>query len=148
MLSLTGVKNLLNEVPNINYGGCGLSALAMYRWLKANNKLVGDESFVYLYTINDGTYNSNCEVLENKNKKKLGSASHIMLYHDGRVHDSISCEVKPRYKNQHKHLTEKHLVESLNYGYWNNAFYRGRYKDEIAKLFNIELNDVNEEFNN
>ena len=38
----------LNSIPNINRGGCGLSALAIYRWCKKNGIEVSDRPFVVL----------------------------------------------------------------------------------------------------
>lgn len=145
---LSNVKHILNSVPSINYGGCGLSALAMYRWLKDTDSLKGDEHFVYLYTRSDGNFETNCEVLDvNSKNQKLGSASHIMLYHNGMLHDSKGNSVNPFYVHKHENLTENQLIESLNNGFWNDSFNRKRFLPEISKALNINLGDVNPQNN-
>ena len=148
MDNLTQVQEFLSEIYTINWGGCGISALAMYRWLKDNNKLVGDERFVYLYVLSDTNYHTNESVLAKikfnpRRKKKLGSASHVMLYHNGQLHDSNGSFVPDRYIRKHDHISEKHLIESLNFGSWNCDFERETYIPSISTVLNVDLSDVN-----
>ena len=42
------VLNFLSNIPSINCGGCGISALAMYRWLKKHGKTTEETAFYYL----------------------------------------------------------------------------------------------------
>jgi phosphotransferase system glucose/maltose/N-acetylglucosamine-specific IIC component len=45
------VRDYLSGIPAISRGGCGVAALAMYLWLKKNNKLSDGFEFVLLYSI-------------------------------------------------------------------------------------------------
>ena len=47
-LDLESVLDVLNNIPAINQGGCGISALAIYRWCKKNGVSVSDNPFVVL----------------------------------------------------------------------------------------------------
>ena len=37
--TLKQVQKFLSNIPNINRGGCGISALALYRWLENNGNI-------------------------------------------------------------------------------------------------------------
>ena len=47
-IEIIQAQAFLNDIPSINIGGCGISALSLYRWLKKENELK-DVKFVYLY---------------------------------------------------------------------------------------------------
>lgn len=44
---LNSVQNFLNNIPNINYGGCGISALAMYLYSEKNFGIKPKIFFIY-----------------------------------------------------------------------------------------------------
>ena len=59
------VKEFLSNIDSINSGGCGLSALVMYRWLKKYNKL--SEGTKILFLDNDlNNHLNNKECMSNK----------------------------------------------------------------------------------
>lgn len=80
MKNLNDIKNELDCIPAINWGGCGLSALAMYRWLKDNDKLVGDEFFVFLYVDYDHNFETNDKILSKPRSRKKWGQHHISCY--------------------------------------------------------------------
>ena len=147
MKRLSTVKRRLDEIDSINYGGCGVSALSMFRWLKQNDKLVGDESFTFLYVYYDGSFSKNDAVLNKRSKGKLTSASHVMLYHNGKLHDSEGIGIKELYVKRHEKISEKLLLISLKNGAWNDDFERKEFLPIIEKKLGIDLSDVSLEHN-
>lgn len=140
---LNQVQKNLNTVWGINWGGCGISALAMYRWLKENDMLIGDESFTYLYISSDDTFHTNSSVLNEKdNNCKLGSASHIMLYHNGKNHDSKGSDIDYRYVRSHTGISEEQLLESIRFGLWNDGFGRENWIPVMEQMLNVNLSDI------
>lgn len=142
-----GIKHiqwLLNHVDNINDGGCGISALAMYRWLKKNKELAGDESFTFYYRgENDPFYIMNNNVLKkDKMDGRLNSAAHVMLFHNGRDIDSMGECPPMNYDIRHEKITEDLLLEAINYGDWNSDFNRKRSVNQIEIALKIDLSDV------
>ena len=145
--SLDEVKEYLNNIYGINQGGCGIAALAIYRWLRDNNQLVGDESFTFLYVSYDNCFQENSALLQNKSffspgRNKLSSCSHVMLFHNGEHHDSCGTTVSFHYVNRHEKLTENLLLESLNFGEWNNQFERDDNVPKISRKLKVDLSDV------
>lgn len=62
-LKLKQVLEYLNDIPRINHGGCGVSALATYRWLEQNygNR---DIEIIYCYKYyNKDRYDNNEKAL-------------------------------------------------------------------------------------
>lgn len=145
--TLLEAQRNLDDIYAINWGGCGISALAMYRWLKDNDMLVGDESFTYLYIPSDSSYENNTSVLEERNNNrdcngKLASASHIMLYHNGQHLDSRGDRIGYQYSMSHTGMSEEQLLESLNHGFWNDSFNRSLNVPKIEKMLKIKLSDI------
>lgn len=149
MNTIKDVQRWLDNISDINAGGCGISALAMYRWLKKNNQLAGDESFTYLYCDKDENFKVNSKVLTTKQlfslrrRKKMGSASHIMLFHNGVNIDSEGSHIQSRYGERHEGIVEKLLVESIQFGGWNSSFNREYFVPKIASKLGVDLSDVN-----
>lgn len=142
MKRLSTVKRRLDNIDSINHGGCGISALALYRWLKQNNKLVGDESFTFLYVFYASSFGKNDAILKKHNKNELTSCSHVMLFHNGKLHDSEGIGIKERYSRRHEKISEKLLLISLKNGTWNNCFDRNKSIPKIEKQLGIDLSDV------
>ncbi len=88
--SFKNVRKYLNSVEDINMGGCGISALAMYRWLKKNNKLPENTKFAFLYN-SKYDFTSNSEINKG-NKNGLPVAPyHAVLFHNRKY---IDCRGK------------------------------------------------------
>lgn len=142
MKTLETVQDILDSIDCINYGGCGISALAMFRWLQKNNMLTGDESFTYLYVDWDYTFFENDNVIKQNSTDKLKAASHIMLFHNGKLIDSEGSIVQPKYVNQHENISLDALMESINFTRWNSMFNREESIPIIEHELEIELSDV------
>ena len=79
------VQDFLSEIPNINLGGCGVSALSMYRWLEKNNEL-DNSKFIFLYN-NQEHYLNNSNVLKEGDGSPL-PPTHCCISHEGKFKDS------------------------------------------------------------
>ena len=141
--SFKKVRKFLSNVEYINCGGCGISALTMYRWLQQNNRLKGDEHFVYLYREWDKEYFvNNAKALENK-KLRPDACYHVVLFHKGKYIDCKEEHKPSDYKYVHFNIDEKFLKKSLkNKDAWNYAFDREYSIPFIEKNININLEDI------
>ncbi len=137
------VRMRLNRIDNINVGGCAISALAMYRWLKKHNQLLHDTKVCYLHSMLDyASYMNNCAVVKT-NEGVLDTCNHAVLFHNGKYYDSKGiCSVKyfdiVRINNIDK------VVDSINinqYG-WNKRFERRKMLPKIEELVGVELFDI------
>jgi len=145
MKTFKKVREALDSIDNINYGGCGISALSMYRWLKDNNKLSGDESFTFLYAGWDYTFTENEAILNTNSNNcgnKLKAASHIMLFHKGKLYDSEGKTVQSKYINKHEKISVETLLETINYSHWNSSFDREESIPLIEEQLGIDLSDI------
>jgi hypothetical protein len=139
--TLQEVQDYLHYLPFVNFGGCGLSALAMYRWLKKHNMTSGRTNF---YFLNDtaSLHSNNKRCLAGKNDRLPCACGHVVLRHKGVY---IDCHgeydiTKYRYKLK---IKEKFLVEALNnLSAWNSNFPRKLAAPRIEKKLNISLADV------
>ena len=140
--TLKEVRNWLDDIDGINAGGCGLAALAMFRWLQKEQKLMGNESFTYLYQSKDYFYTSNSTYLKDKSIGHFNSCCHIMFCYEGINYDSNSNRISDSYPVKHEGITESLLVEALNFGGWNCEFNRRYYLPIIEERLDIDLSDV------
>jgi len=135
------VRKFLNSIEDINAGGCGVSALAMYRWLKDNNQL-DDTKIVLMYdSFEKQEYLNNKKVLRQKNGVPI-APSHCCIYQDGEFVDSTEKLKISEYKwfqiiNEEDFL-KKVIVDGQ---YWNAMFDRKNIKIIEDKL-NIDLSDI------
>ncbi|MFA5152662.1 MAG: hypothetical protein WC554_08900 [Clostridia bacterium] len=79
--SLDEVMSALNSISCINSGGCGISALAMYLWLKKNKQISPTILFCYEGWCSN-IYNNNCK------DEKLLVPNHVMLLYKRQKIDS------------------------------------------------------------
>ena len=147
METLLDVKEFLNDVDNINCGGCGVAALSMYRWMEKNNMLKGNESFTFLYVCGEGDffYDNNEKYFQGK-KPQIIAPAHVVLNIDGEYIDTTSRSMERfqyRYPRKHENVTEEELLKSLNDPHWNESFERDCEVPFIADGLGIDLSDVN-----
>lgn len=122
------VQDFLNELPAINYGGCGLSAYAMFLWLQKNNMLTEDTQIVFLhYSYSERDFQTN----QSFYLQGIGNPvapEHVVIYRNGKYIDSTG--VYQRVNEYSFKLAvsldkaENFLVNSLNDDNWNSWFDR------------------------
>lgn len=137
--TFTEVRRYLNAVPHINNGGCGVSALAMYRWLHKNNQL-DNTKFVFLYN-DESTFKNNSQALHNK-LCTVEAPTHVVLLHKGKF---IDCEKEVNLSEWGEFIQvvdESELLErGLDEGDWNEAFNRN-YIPKIERKLKVDLSDI------
>jgi len=136
------VQEFLGNITWINAGGCGVAALAMYRWLKKNNKLSKDTAFVYLD--NDKWMHENNKKALETNDVEPTSCSHVALQHAKRYVDAEG-EVNIRFRFQYKLRIESEafvLASVNNINVWNPRFNRIQLVPFIAEQLGIDLSDI------
>jgi hypothetical protein len=141
------VQRAINEVPNINLGGCGIAALAMARWIKKNNS----NFMTYLFVMghNDSeSFKLNSEVLANATKLEPTSATHVgLIMYDymtdtQRIVDCNTVYNMLSYDYVNTFHDEDLLIRAINrIDHWNPAFSR-RHVATIARVLDIDLSDI------
>jgi len=129
-------RKFLNSIGTINYGGCGVSALALYDSAKREGL---KPKIVYLYF---AFFESKSMLNNNKFKegkrKTADACSHILVKIGNRLYDSsgvIGKSMLYMYKLDEE-ITREHLVSSINNkGVWNETFDRERWIPHIQKYF-------------
>ena len=140
MESLTDVCEYLDSIPGINQGGCAISMLAMYRWLKKEGKLQGDEAFVYMFRDADDTLKFLKAIKEGKTPP---SCMHACLYTGGKYIDSTGeIPYEQYFTVKLAPEVEGSIVNSINeIENWNPYFYRDNIIN-IENTLNVCLEDV------
>jgi hypothetical protein len=143
-LTFSDVQKNLKSIITIHLGGCGISAIAMYRWLKKNNQLPTDTKFVFFSDKFDYQHNYRC--LKN-NKGTPNSCYHIGLYYKKKYIDCKGMIDKKSVNFSLKKLKikdESFVISALNNIYqWNTAFKREKHIPEIEEQLNVDLSDIN-----
>ena len=140
------VKEFLSNIDYINSGGCGLSALVMYRWLKKYDKLTEDIKIIFLDN-DEYNYKNNKECMTNK-QGTLKAPSHIVMLVDSFHIDcaGVQYNVAQRY-DYILEVEEDYLVNSLNnLSTWNNMFDRNEAISVIENDLHIDLSDIDKKF--
>lgn len=137
------VQNFLSSINNINYGGCGIAVIAMYRWLKKNNQLGINVYFYYLYDrLSKNRYDNNYKALCNENLKP-DTCAHAVLYYNGQFIDCNGVHDVTNYDLMQKISNENFILKSINnYSEWNSKFYRNVEVKRIQKALNIKMSDI------
>lgn len=153
--TLDDVTKYLNDIPFINSGGCGVSALAIARWLHKNNVRLNIQ-FIMGYDGPDGFVRNSQQVFNNAvpDKSKINrdqepvAPSHcgvIFNLMDGRGTQMVDCEKRfdiLHYNYSHSFYDESILLKSVNNIItWNDCFSR-KYVKKIAKTLQINLSDI------
>lgn len=135
------VQEYLNEIDCINYGGCGLSAYAMFLWLQKNNMLTEDTQIVFLhhsYSERDFQTNQSFYLQGVGNPV---APEHVVIYRNGKYIDSSGVYTRA---NEYSfklavslEKAENFLVNSLNDDNWNSWFDRPCVAPMIEKELGI-----------
>lgn len=141
------VLECLNSIPYLNSGGCGISALAIYRWCKANNVSVSDRPFVFLWREYDGDVaQENDARLFNGEIDRVEAPSHVAIELADGLYDSAGRESSVLFEYctcaQSYKLDEDELLNVINRTEeWNPTFRRSNVR-KIEYALGIDLSDV------
>lgn len=140
MKTFNELRNYLFSIPNIHDGGCGISALFMYKWVKQNMP-AADVRFVYLYHSCSEAYTHNDSILKNNSAENPTSCSHACIVLGDEYMD---CEklVRPGdFTFVHNIDNEEFILKSLrNRSKWNDWFSRDLYLPIMEQVIGIKLN--------
>lgn len=144
MNSLKEVQKFLNKIPNINHGGCGLSALAMHKWLKEYKEI--DSKFIFLYG-NDivGRIISkiNYFCVQEGNFKDSDGPYHVMLKVKDKIIDSAGEDNINSYELvQDLDINEETMIKFLNNFKVSSQFDWKKWIPIIEFELDIQLNDL------
>jgi len=148
--TLEEVFNYLSWIPRINRGGCGISALAIYRWLEKENLLIKNPvlkwkntKFVFLYdNCHRFVLDNNRIAVKDHNTDPI-APNHAVLFHMGEYIDSDGIVDVSGFKWM-QNITEEEFVIRANNSldYWNPDFNRNKYLKVISKKLGIDLSDI------
>jgi hypothetical protein len=145
MKDLNEVLKFLNEIPNINAGGCGISALTVYKWLKKNNSLSDDFAIIYLHYWDDGDAELNSKFLSGKSEEAT-ACSHAIFRYNGKLYDSDGLHnIGARAVRQvtiDAEQIDRFMEASLTADNWNPRFIRAQAIPLISKKVGVELDLV------
>lgn len=143
MKNLSDVLCILNNIPFINRGGCGISALALYRWLKKNRVKVSHSPFVVLCEDEYELMHNNA-ACENGDVDEI-IISHVVIEFHGGLYDSEGRNgdmIRSMPFRQDYQLNEGELLAIINTNAWNSLFDRSAWVDYIADNLDIDLSDI------
>ena len=136
---LKQAQKFLSKIPYINDGGCGISALALYRWIK-NNLEIGNTKFVFLYN-EENRYLNNTRVLRDE-EGEAEAPDHCCLLYKGEFVDCDGDHIVSKYSWIQMIDEEDFIKRALdNVGDWNSCFDRGEIKN-IEDGLGIDLEDI------
>jgi hypothetical protein len=145
--TLDQVRSFLNDIPNINSGGCGIAALAMYRWIKKNVPQHVDNVLFHFFHRDSESYNNNKTLLNNNtyNSDNIAIPSHIgiQIKNLTKVIDTYRNLDIQYYGYVVETNSEDVLIKAINnISNWNPMFFRKHNVKKIQKELNIDLSDV------
>lgn len=144
-MTFSQARNFLDDIHAINWGGCAISALALYEWLRRNNRPIDDVKLVYLYSPDSETFEAN-EKYFNGLSKWASSCEHACLLYRGKLYDSRGVfdeDRQRRYCSRHIiSFTEKEFIKaSLNSDQWNSSFDRDNNVPRIQNVLGVDLSE-------
>lgn len=133
----------LNEINNINAGGCGVAAVAIYRFLTQNGLYSKYLSFAFAYKGWDASlYESNLNKHNNGNYDELEVPSHVVLKFKNKFFiDSNGYDTDPQYDLFHD-VSHDEVLINVNHSGWNWIFDRRKEIPKIEKILNVNLSDI------
>jgi len=144
--SFDDVRNFLNDIPNINCGGCGIAALSMFLWTKEHEaEFIDDFKLIYKYTAwSLDAYEDNVAYFQGK-RPYPNSCGHALIKHKNIIQDTSDTGYDCSYFfTSHESVIdapdiEDFLRKSINHGSWNRFFNRKKYVPYIEKNLKINL---------
>jgi len=152
--SFDDMLDVLQSIPCLNYGGCGISAYAMLKWMeKYAPDLYEQAEVIYAYGHSeyDESYNRNTRYFDG-DSAFLGAAGHIVLRIADCVfdsHDEREKALPPYYHILPMDCKKALLLKSINCGggYWNTMFDRDDNVQRIAEGLDVTMGEVILELN-
>jgi hypothetical protein len=136
------VREFLSGIEYIHDGGCGVSALAMYRWLKKNHteKQMASIKFVYIEYDEDMIYEHKENLAEGY---WIDAPCHCVLLYKGELIDAEGYVDVNEWGDATLEISDEQvIVDSLVNGCWNSCFDREKWIPIIEKELGIDLSDV------
>ncbi|MFO7969745.1 MAG: hypothetical protein R6U15_06550 [Candidatus Izemoplasmatales bacterium] len=141
MRTLKQVQKYLDDIPNINSGGCGVSALAMKKWLKKNKNK--DVKIKFLYRGHEFAYMKNDEILKGNEKENLRAPAHCCIIYGKKHKDSTGDILLRDFSTRHEIPNDKMFIDCVkDDSTWNPCFERDMYIPKIEKDLGISLKEV------
>ena len=134
------ILSILDDIPNINRGGCGISTLAIYEAMKKYTSITGVKIIFLYLTYQTYAHKHNHSKTEHSINIPMIPA-HICIKLNGEYIDStgvISERKLNEYTIKKQIRTKKFLIKSINKGDWNPGFER-HYIRDIENVLGISL---------
>jgi len=140
--NLKNARKTLNKIPHINCGGCGISALALARWIKKNQP-ENKAKIIFMYSEDKvNLYNRNEAKLLIGNTEELFAPNHACIFYNNLYIDSNCFFKRSDFKFFQEIKSEQLLLDAINnIGTWNEDFKRENIT-KIEILLDINLSDV------
>jgi len=144
MLKLKLKKQLkkLNTIVTINMGGCAVSAIAIYRWLKSQGVKPKDLVFAFVYRWVDDSLHHNQKVLKSDSNNNLEAPQHCVIKYKNKYYDSEGEIDIKKYIYCLEFRKLKQILDCVNDFGWNCDFRRKIELPKIEKMLNINLKDI------
>lgn len=153
MKNFQELRDYLKTIPNLNEGGCLISAYSMYLYLRKTKQLPNDFKIYHIARpelqrfMLDKSFNSDTP------EKYAVGCDHALIYTNGMVFDSEeerlldidiiasvnSIKIDPSGK-------ERHILAHINVAGWNKKFDRSTYVPQIANELGIDLSNIKLKF--
>lgn len=144
--TLRDIIFFLGTIEDINNGGCGIAALALYKWLEKHENYKPEILFCYRADSRDRLKTNKSIMEEDKNNVRtsmLKVPNHIMVkYHEDYIDaDGFwpDAQFYNRYEAWHTVSVEQLISTIHNYRDWNSDFERDRNVHKIEGFIGIDL---------
>lgn len=120
------MRKVLADIPNIGMGGCGISALAMYRWLQKRGYNMRNVKFVMGYSRESEAFKTNFNTYINEDRLSA-ACTHMGLLIQDTDFDLTVDAFSRWYFNSYQHVqivSEEYILGALNGTKWNRNFDR------------------------
>ena len=144
--SVDELRDYLSCVRNINRGGCGIAALAIYDQAKREGK---NPKIVFCWDVwslmwCDDNGPQQHEAYKNGKRKTAVSCSHVLVKIGRRYYDckenATKSEVYDEFRIVDEEVSRDHLVAAVNNkGQWNSEFDRKVHLPKIEKYLGYKL---------
>lgn len=143
---LSETAKILREIPKIDYGGCGISALVMVTQLKRKYGKVPKIIMCYpSYEEDNFTefFMADHENIKNGNYRNVMFCDHIVLEYKGIFFD-CNGRILEDYLDvcEFTVIFEEELIMLLNQATWNTDFKRSSAFKTIKKKLGINLKEI------